>query len=339
MTKKAPDISVCIANFNGGDIVLDCIRSVYAQSGDFTFEVIVHDDCSTDGSAEQIQEAFAAVRMIRGDVNRGFCISNNRMADVAKGHFLLLLNNDAILRTGSLERFLEFAIAGHADCILGLPQYALEDGTLLDRGYNTDPFLNPIPVKQTGIHEVGVATGACLWIPVSVWRKVGGFPPWFESVAEDIFLCTAARLLGHRVLVLNDPGFDHWVGRQLGGGKVIHGRLRTTSRRRRLSERNKTYGMLCCHPWPSLLALLPLHLLLLVAEALLLLATGTRPAHVRHIYLGLPGEIYRNRREIARLRSGLAKVRKVTAAEYFSTTRWWPAKLVMISRHGMPGID
>lgn len=339
MTQPAPDISVCIANYNGGGLVLDCIESVYAQLGDFTFEVIVHDDCSTDGSAERIEEAFPSVRMIRGDVNRGFCVSNNRMADVAKGRFLLLLNNDAVLRPGSLQRFFEFARGGHGNWILGLPQFALEDGTLVDRGYDTDPFLNPIPVTEVGPREVGVATGACLWIPILVWKEVGGFPDWFESVAEDIFLCTAARLLGHRVLVLDGPGFDHWVGRQLGGGKVVRGRLHTTSRRRRLSERNKIYGMLCCHPWPALLVLLPLHLLLLLAEALLLLATGTRPADVRAIYLGLPGEIYGNRRRIARLRSDLANARKVSGAEYFSKTRWLPAKLVMVCRHGMPHID
>lgn len=339
MTRPAPDISVCIANFNGGRLVLDCIESVYAQSGDFTFEVIVHDDCSTDGSAERIEETFASVRMIRGDVNRGFCVSNNRMAEAATGRFLLLLNNDAVLRPGSFQRLFEYAGADHGDCILGLPQFALEDGALVDRGYDTDPFLNPIPVTHVGPREVGVATGACLWIPIAVWREIGGFPDWFESVAEDIFLCTAARLLGHRVVVLDGPGFDHWVGRQLGGGKVVRGKLQTTSRRRRLSERNKTYGMLCCHPWPALLVLLPLHFLLLLTEALLLLATGTRPAQVRAIYLGLPGEIYRNHNRIARLRGDLASARKVKCAEYFSKTKWLPAKLMMVRRHGMPRID
>lgn len=339
MTCPPPDISVCIANFNGGRLVLDSIESVYAQTGDFTFEIIVHDDCSTDGSAERIEETFEAVRMIRGDVNRGFCVSNNRMAEVATGRFLLMLNNDAVLRAGSLQRLIEFAKAGHGDCILGLPQFALEDGTLVDRGYETDPFLNPIPVTEVGPRDVGVATGACLWVPIAIWREIGGFPDWFESVAEDIFLCTAARLLGHRVVVLDGPGFDHWVGRQLGGGKVVRGKLQTTARRRRLSERNKTYGMLCCHPWPTLLVLLPLHFLLLMVEALLLLATGTRPAQVRAIYLGLPGEIYRNRKRIARLRRDLARARKVNGTEYFSKTRWLPAKLQMVRRHGMPRID
>lgn len=335
---QRPDISVCVANYNGGDLVLDCLASVFAQEGTFHLEVLVHDDASTDDSPDRIRKRYPQARVIASEMNSGFCISNNRMVEASSGRFVLLLNNDAMLRPGSLQRLLETAADGCEDCILGLPQHAMSDGSLVDRGYRTDPFLNPIPILELGQHEVGVATGACLWIPRQVWDATGGFPPWFESVAEDIFLCLAARLLGHRVIVLDTPGFDHWVGRNLGGGKVVDGGLRTTVRRRALSERNKTYAMLCCYPWPMLYLLLPLHVALLTCETLFLVLSGAGIAKIRGIYAGIPGAVWDRRQDISRLRHRLMRQRRAGTRGLFAFSRWLPHKLTMLFHHGRPDL-
>lgn len=330
-------ISVCIANYNGGDLVLECLASVQAQRVDAEVEVIVHDDASTDDSLRRIVETFPSARTIPSSENVGFCISNNRMAEAASGHYLLLLNNDAVLRPGSLDALLAFAHTGHGDSILGLPQYAMGNGELVDIGYLTDPFLNPIPIVGAGPREVGVATGACLWVPRGTWDAVGGFPTFFESVAEDIHLCLAARRLGFRVFVLEGPGFDHVIGQHLGGGKLAGDGLRTTARRRRLSERNKTCAMLVCYPRLLLLAILPLHVLLLGAEACFLLLTGTPPDKIGRIYGALPAELWERRHDIWQLRRRLVAQAPPTAG-FFRFTRWWPQKLAMLLRHGRPTI-
>jgi GT2 family glycosyltransferase len=286
----------------------------------------------------RIQECFPQVQVIASVTNVGFCISNNRMAARATGRYLLLLNNDAKLRPDSLQALFAAAENGMEDCILGLPQCSMADDTIIDRGYRTDLFLNPIPIMASGVHEAGVATGACLWIPRSVWNEIGGFPDWFESVAEDIFICLAARLLGHRVVVLDTPAFDHWIGKNLGGGKLEAGKLRSTVRRRRLSERNKTFVMLCCYPWPALL-LLPLHVLSLAAEAVFLLATGTAPRKVGAIYREAFAGPWRHRHRIMQLRGRLMRNGKVGIVRFFAFTDWLPVKLAMLFRHGTPHID
>ena len=337
-TTSKPDISVCIANYNGGSLVLDCLASVYAQTGEFGAEVLVHDDASTDDSLQRIRDAFPQVRIIASNENCGYCVSNNRLAEAASGRFLLLLNNDAVLRPDSLQRLAAFARDGHEDCIIGLPEFAM-DGTLIDRGFRTDPFLNPMPMLASGTHEAGVATAACLWIPRRAWDAIGGFPPWFESVAEDIFMCLAARLLGYRVLVLDAPGFDHWLGRQFGGSKVVDGGLLTTTRRRALTERNKTFAMLCCYPWPALLLLLPLHALLLACEALFLAVTGTGPAKIHRIYAGIPAAIWTHRHDIRGLRKRMIQQRRGAWCPVFAFTDWFPHKLRMLLRHGRPELQ
>ena len=331
-----PDISVCIANYNGGCYVLDCLASVYAQQGDFRIEVLLHDDCSSDDSLALIRREFPDVTVITSTENVGFCTSNNRMVAASHGRYVLLLNNDATLRSDSLQSLLTYADADHGDCVLGLPQHTLSDGTLVDRGYRTDAFLNPVPILTPGTHEAGVATGACLWIPRSVWDAIGGFPEWFESVAEDIFLCMVARLLGHRVIVLDAPGFDHWIGKNLGGGKVVAQGLSTTVRRRALSERNKTFVMLLCYPVPMLAVVLPLHIVFLMIEALFLLASGTGWTKIRRIYAALPIALWRQRKRVTALRTRLHQQRRCSWKRLFAQTAWVPQKLKMLLRYGRP---
>jgi hypothetical protein len=208
----------------------------------------------------------------------------------------------------------------------------------MDHGYRTDLFLNPIPIMASGTHDVAVATGACLWIPKVTWNEVGGFPAWFESVAEDIYICMAARLLGHNVTVLGGPGFDHWVGRNLGGGKVVDQRLVTTVRRRALSERNKTFVMLLCYPALLLWLVLPLHVLFLAAEALFLLVRRFGIGPVRRIYFSIPGWYWRRHAVIRELRARLRLRRARTLRSFLSQTSWMPQKLVMLHRHGLPNL-
>lgn len=338
--ENAPDISVCIANFNGHDYVGECLDSVFAQKGAFSIEVLMHDDCSTDDSVRMVRNQYPKVEILTSETNVGFCISNNRLVERSRGRFVLLLNNDATLRPGSLSRLLEFAEEGHASDILGMPQFIRGvDYVPMDRGYRTDPFLNPVPVLEPGTHEVAVATGACLWIPRTTWDRIGGFPPWFESVAEDIYLCLAARLIGERVVVLDGPGFDHSVGRNLGGGKVIDGGLRTTTRRRMLSERNKTYAMLCCYPCLALLAIIPMHAVLLFIEAFFLACTGTGLSRVGTIYARIPLSIWRRRQDWIRLRRRLSRQRRRSMSALFSCSTWRPHKLSMLIRHGRPQVD
>lgn len=335
----SPLVSICIANFNGSDYISECIASVLAQKRDYEIEIIVHDDASTDNPLNIIREQFPEVHLLTSKTNVGFCISNNRMVDYARGEFVLLLNNDAVLRPGSLQAFLDEAHSAQVPGIVGLPQYSLVDGALVDRGYEFDLFMNPIPLSTSGRQDVATVTGACLWIPRKIWEEVGGFPEWFESVAEDIYLCHAARLLGYPVTVLDAPGFDHWIGRNLGGGKVQDNRLVSTTRRRALSERNKTWVMMICYPLPALLVILPIHIALLGIEACALILAGTSWQKVKSIYLSLPESLYDQLAAVADRRRRLRQNRHMGNIAYLTRFRLLPWKLTMLLRHGIPKLS
>ena len=333
-----PVCSVCVANYNGLAMLAGCLDSVLHQEGGWPVEIIVHDDASSDASVAFVREHYPGVVLIESRENVGFCIANNRMAAVATGDFLLLLNNDAALWPDALVTLLAAAWALARPAILGLPQYEWETGALLDIGSLLDPFLNPIPNLDRERGEVGMVMGACLWLPRALWEELGGFPEWLGSIGEDLYLCCRARLAGYPVRALGRSGYRHRVGRSFGGGKVAAGRLATTLRRRALSERNKTFVMIVCQPALLLAVLLPLHLVLIHLEGLLLSAIKRDGALWREIYAPLLPRLWIERDRLRAERSTVQSTRTITLAAWLGPFRWLPWKLYMLFRHGLPEV-
>ena len=335
MPGARPRVSVCIANFNGERLLPDCIDSVLAQGVDA--EILVHDDASTDASLALLAARYPQVRVIESAENVGFCVSNNRLAGAASGNYLLLLNNDAALEPGALQALLAEADRIGGDAILTLPQHDWESGALVDRGCLLDPFYNPVPNLDPARADVAYVIGACLWIPRRLWHELGGFPEWFGSLAEDMLLCCAARLRGIPVRCVDGGGYRHRQGASFGGNRVDGG-LRTTYRRRALSERNKTAVLLACTPgwiaWP----LAATHLFLLCAEGVIVSLWRRDGRLWREVYRPvLPGALAPGA-EWKSLRRRAQSQRRTTQREWWRAFTWMPRKLSLLLRHGLPDI-
>lgn len=328
-------ISVCIANYNGAGLLRDCLDSVLAQQVAAEVEIIVHDDASSDDSLQLLRSQYPAVRLIASDRNVGFCVSNNRMADAATGDYLLLLNNDAALLPGALDALLSEQQRMGAPCILSLPQYDWESGALVDRGCLLDPFCNPVPNLDPARPEVAYVIGACLWIPRDLWRDLGGFPEAFGSIAEDLYLCGGARLRGLAVRCVDASGYRHRQGASFGGNRADGG-LRTTYRRRALSERNKTWAMLACTPGWTVWPLLVLHLLLLHAEGAIVSVVRRDGRLWREVYRPILPSLLATDAEWKSLRRRLQAARSTTQRRWWQVFVWMPRKLTLLWRYGMP---
>lgn len=332
-------ISVCIANYNGNETLRECLDSVLDQTFEHIVEIIVHDDASTDNSVEFIRVEYPQVKLIASNNNVGFCISNNRMVAVAKGEFILLLNNDAALREDALTLLYAHAREQSFSGILTLPQYNAKTGQLMDMGSLFDPFLNPVPNTDPARQQVGMVMGACLWIPQELWVTLGGFPEWIGSLAEDMYLCLRAWNSGNEVRTLTQSGYDHYVGYSFGGGKVDNNKLHSSYRRRAMSERNKTCIMAIFYPMPILIALSPIHISLLLIEGFLLSLHLRSFRPWREIY-------YAAARETARQRKLLIVERKKIQAEKMLPLLQWlklftplPRKLKLLLLHGFPKLS
>jgi len=332
-----PRVSICVANYDGAALLPACLDSILAQDTQAPLEILVHDDASRDGSLALLRARYPDVRVLESTRNVGFCVANNRMVAEARGEFILLLNNDAALAPDAIAHLLAAAEAIKEPGILTLPQRDWESDRLVDRGCLLDPFFNPIPNLDPERDDVAYVIGACLWCPRDAWHALGGFPEWMESIGEDLYLCGLARLRGMPVRALRESHYRHRQGASFGGNRADGG-LRTSIRRRRLSERNKTRALVVLTPGIAMWLLLPAHLLTLACEGLLLSLLRRDLTLWREVYFPALVAPFHEWSALRVRRKEVQATRKIRSATWFSAVRWQLRKMAMLWHYGVPTV-
>lgn len=98
-----PEVSVVIVSFNTRDLLRDAIASLPAAAAGRSFETIVVDNRSKDGSAEMVEREFPEARLVRAERNLGFAGANNLAFRLARGRYLYCLNPDTVSHAGSID--------------------------------------------------------------------------------------------------------------------------------------------------------------------------------------------------------------------------------------------
>lgn len=109
------DLSIIIVNWNTRDYLRSCLASIYAHPPlGYSFEVIVVDNASSDGSVDMVRQEFPQVRLIVNEYNYGFAKATNQGYRISQGRYIMTLNPDARVLQGTLEGIVEF-LETHAD--------------------------------------------------------------------------------------------------------------------------------------------------------------------------------------------------------------------------------
>lgn len=251
------DATVIIPVWNGATVVLDCLASLYANSGDHLREVICVDNGSTDGSAERIAQSYPQVRLLRQPVNLGFAGGVNVGLRQAQTELAILLNQDCLVQPGWLDHMVG-AFQQH-------PGWGIAGCTLLDEAGEVEHMAAYLAYPQIrGVHvralpgqapqdlsapnilgqEAGdgrpYVTGAVFAIRRAVWEEIGlldeGFYPAYY---EETDYCFRAKEAGYSIGSvplaqavhtrssrewLRDP-LQHWVNQELSRYRFICKRL------------------------------------------------------------------------------------------------------------------
>ena len=215
------DCSIIIVSFNTKAFLARCLESLFKKLKKNTFEVIVIDNESSDGSAEMVKKNFPKVNFIQNKKNLGFGEANNLAAKKALGKYLVFLNPDTYLLDDSFFSAIDFMKKNKGIGILG-PKILLEDRqTIQPYSFGFEPnFLSLIyerfsPSDDIKIKEVGWVTGACLFIRADLFNAIGGFDRRFFMYFEDIDLCMEARKRGFKVYFYPKTKIVHLLGKSL----------------------------------------------------------------------------------------------------------------------------
>jgi N-acetylglucosaminyl-diphospho-decaprenol L-rhamnosyltransferase len=122
-------LSVIIATYNTRDLLADCLRSIYQSPPSETFEIIVVDDASVDGTSGMVRDCFPRVRLLVNESNLNYARSNNKGLELARGQFVFLLNSDTIVLPQAFDKMLAFLRAHPEAGAVGC-RLLNEDGTI-----------------------------------------------------------------------------------------------------------------------------------------------------------------------------------------------------------------
>lgn len=230
---QSPTLSILIVSFNTRDLTLACLRSVYEQTTT-PAEVVVVDNASNDGSADEIARAFPGVRLIRSAENLGFARANNLAADEARGKYVVLLNPDTVVLDHALDKLHSFMEA-HPEVGACGGRTLFADGTLnptscwgrptlwssfargigLSALFPRSRLFDPEALagwRRDSTRDVDIVTGCLLVLRRDLWRSLGGFDPRFHMYGEDFDLCLRIRAAGRTCCLLGDATIIHHGG-------------------------------------------------------------------------------------------------------------------------------
>lgn len=227
------DLTIIIINWNSRDFLRECLASIEQNPPRFSFEVIVIDNASFDGSAEVVQREFPGVRYIQSADNLGFSRGNNAAALAATGRILLFLNPDTKILGNALEAMTECLDSRQDAGIIGC-RILNSDGsvqttavqafpTLLNQMLDTDVLRKWFPRSRlwgtaalfsrgSDPAVVDTISGACLMIRKDVFEQIGGFSTNYFMYSEDVDICRKAHLAGWKAYYLPTASIVHYNG-------------------------------------------------------------------------------------------------------------------------------
>ncbi len=177
------DVSIIIVNWNTREIVRDCLQSVYEQTKGISFEVIVIDNASSDGSAEMLRKEFPQIVLIENRDNRGFAAANNQGMKIAKGRYVLLLNPDTIVLDGAIQKSVAYT-DNHPDIgVLGCQVWLNENQ--IQRTCFSFPSLYGLIVQKMGLRRLFPRSRAFGWIDYGWWDRT---TPMEVDVVSGMFM-------------------------------------------------------------------------------------------------------------------------------------------------------
>jgi N-acetylglucosaminyl-diphospho-decaprenol L-rhamnosyltransferase len=203
--RAAPAISVVVVNYNGGDYLRRCLASLAHQTFR-DFETILVDNCSSDGSADDIDETLPRMSILREKINHGFARANNIGAKLGRGRWLALLNPDAEAMPDWLENMMHAVRERPTHRVVASLQIAMHDDQVLDGagdcylayGYAWRGGYSRTIKDTPAAGECFAPCGAAALYPRDVFLACGGFDESYFCYHEDVDLGFRLRLLGER---------------------------------------------------------------------------------------------------------------------------------------------
>ncbi|MCC7201179.1 MAG: glycosyltransferase family 2 protein [Nitrospirae bacterium] len=236
------ELSILIVNWNTKEFLEGCLQSIYGSVKNISFEVIVVDNNSGDGSAEMVRKNFPEARLIENKDNAGFARGNNQAYAFSKGKTIGVLNPDTIIYPGTFEKMVAY-LNSHAGVGAVSCKFLNPDGSLQRQYYRRFPTISTVFFRYTGLgqridtrffrgkalssffysdktfeqtEKIEQPGATCLVMRRSLIEKTGLFDEQFPILFNDVDLCKRIWDAGYEIHVLSDAHITHYGGANIG---------------------------------------------------------------------------------------------------------------------------
>jgi GT2 family glycosyltransferase len=211
------ELSISVVSYRTPVLLRRCLSALETERAQLDLDLTVVDNASGDGSAEMVRTDFPWVHLIRNERNAGFGKAHNQAMRSAAGRYLLVLNSDAIPRSGALRTLIDFLDAHPRVAVAG-PKLRYPDGTVQPsrRRFPTlaTLFLESTQLQRLSpdnavlrryyvadrsddeLQKVDWLVGACLCVRASATAEVGLFDERFFMYSEELDWCRRFRAAG-----------------------------------------------------------------------------------------------------------------------------------------------
>ena len=228
------NLAILIVSFNAEDDLDRCLRSIHTHPPSCSFEIIVVDNGSSDGSVTRVRRHWPAVRVTPLADNIGFARGCNIGFAQTQAPLVLLLNSDTVVPSGALDYLIE-ALISHEACAVAGPRLVDGGGTIeVSWGPMIGPFNELQQKLLTWLHTRGFppvsalvthranqvrfpdwVSGACMLVRRADADAVGFLDERYFMYAEDVDFCAALRARQRRILFTPAAEIQHLRGRSV----------------------------------------------------------------------------------------------------------------------------
>lgn len=201
-------ISIIILNWNNWPDTKRCLASLHEDS--FTHRcqlILVENGSHKHPIPPDFSDSFFYETIVIRQENQGFTGGNNVGAQKARGKYLLLLNDDTLVPTGTLEACFSY-LEHHPQCAAAGPTILNPDGSVQSAGLTTDLWTATTRRSNQPLS----LSGSCLFIRHDIWKKLGGFNPDYFAYFEETELCLRIRKAGYAVALIPGTSIIHKGG-------------------------------------------------------------------------------------------------------------------------------
>lgn len=236
---KRIDLSIIILSYNTLRVLQECLESIKrSETTGFSFETIVVDNASTDGSVKMVREEFPWVRLIVSKKNLGFAGGCNLGLKKAAGRYILFLNSDTIVKPIAFKKMIAFM---DKDPAIGVstPKTVLFSGGMdpdchrgfptpwasicyffgLERCFPKSKFFGQYHkayLNLDRVHEIDAGFGTFMFVRREALEQVGDWDESYFFYGEDLDLFYRIKKAGWKVMFYPEPLVMHHKGASSG---------------------------------------------------------------------------------------------------------------------------